>query len=79
MSLADPFLRIEDVTFRYASRVILNDVGLSFGRGQVVAIMGGSGMGKTTLLKLIGGLLSPEKGRIVFDGEVMNPSDQKAI
>lgn len=79
MSLADPFLRIEDVTFRYASRVILNDVSLSFGRGQVVAIMGGSGMGKTTLLKLIGGLLSPEKGRIVFDGEVMNPSDQKAI
>ncbi len=79
MSLADPFLRIEDVTFRYASRVILNDVSLSFGRGQVVAIMGGSGMGKTTLLKLIGGLLSPEKGRIVFDGEVMSPSDQKAI
>ena len=79
MSLADPFLRIEDVTFRYASRVILNDVSLSFGRGQVVAIMGGSGMGKTTLLKLIGGLLSPEKGRIVFDSEVMNPADQKAI
>lgn len=79
MSLTDPFLRIEDVQFSYAKRVILDNVNLQFGRGQVVAIMGGSGMGKTTLLKLIGGLLSPQKGRIVFDGEVMNPSDQKAM
>ena len=79
MSLADPFLRIEDVTFRYASRVILNDVNLSFGRGQVVAIMGGSGMGKTTLLKLIGGLLSPEKGRTFPNDAVMTSADQKAI
>ena len=51
MSLADPFLRIEDVTFRYASRVILNDVSLSFGRGQDVANKGGSGKGKPTRLK----------------------------
>ena len=45
MSLTDPYLQIDDVTFGYSSRVILDDVSLSFGRGQVVAIMGGSGMG----------------------------------
>ena len=49
MALAVPFLCIVDVTFRLASRVILNDVSLSFGRGQVVAIMGGSDKGKQKL------------------------------
>lgn len=75
----EPYLTIEDVTFSYSSRVILDDVTLRFGRGQVVAIMGGSGMGKTTLLKLIGGLITPQKGRIVLDGEVMDTSSEKAL
>ena len=44
--------------------MILDDVSLSFGKGQVVAVMGGSGMGKTTILKLIGGLLKP--GAVIF-------------
>ena len=59
MSSDDSFLLIDDVTFGYGKRVILNQVTMRFGRGKVVAIMGGSGMGKTTLLKLIGGLLVP--------------------
>ena len=71
MSLSDPFLSIEDVTFSYGNgRVILNDVTLRFGRGQVVAIMGGSGMGKTTLLKLIGGF---------FPGTDVAPADTQAL
>ena len=75
MSLSEAFLEIQEVTFGYGARVILDDVTLKFGRGQVVAIMGGSGMGKTTLLKLIGGLITPQKGRIIFDrlGRVMKP------
>ena len=79
MPLTDPYLQIDDVTFGYSSRVILDDVSLSFGRGQVVAIMGGSGMGKTTLLKLIGGLLKPQKGRIILDGETLDAADQKEL
>lgn len=80
MSLSDPFLSIEDVTFSYGNgRVILNDVTLRFGRGQVVAIMGGSGMGKTTLLKLIGGLIRPQKGRILFDGTDVATADTQAL
>lgn len=79
MALTDPYLQIDDVTFGYSSRVILDDVNLSFGRGQVVAIMGGSGMGKTTLLKLIGGLLKPQKGRIILDGETLDAADQKEL
>ena len=79
MALTDAFLQIKDVTFSYGSRIILDDVTLSFGRGQVVAIMGGSGMGTTTLLKLIGGLIAPQKGQIVFDGKPMHASDSKSL
>ena len=58
----DWIVEIKDMSFSYAegSRVILDDVSLSFRKGEVIAIMGGSGMGKTTLLKLIGGLLTPD-------------------
>ena len=79
MSLSEAFLEIQEVTFGYGARVILDDVTLKFGRGQVVAIMGGSGMGKTTLLKLIGTLITPQKGRIIFDGEEIHTADIKRL
>lgn len=79
MAQSSRFLEIEKVTFSYGSRVILDDVTLSFRRAQVVAIMGGSGMGKTTLLKLIGGLITPQKGRVLFDGQQVHTQDKKAL
>ena len=67
---SDNFIQIDHVTFGYdASRPILNDVSLQFARGKVTAILGGSGCGKTTLLRLIGGVFTPQKGRVVFDGQ----------
>ena len=75
MSLKEAFLEIRDLTFGYSRRVILDDVTLKFGRGQVVAIMGGAGMGKTPRLKLTGGLLKPQKGEIIFDGEPIHTAD----
>ena len=73
------FVTVQDVTFGYGRRVILDDVTLHFGRGQVVAIMGGSGMGKTTLLKLIGGIETPDKGTILIDGEPLDTSDKEKL
>ena len=73
------FLVVQDVTFGYGSRVILDDVTLRFGRGQVVAIMGGSGMGKTTLLKLIGGLEAPDKGQVIFDNKPLDASNKESL
>jgi phospholipid/cholesterol/gamma-HCH transport system ATP-binding protein len=56
-SSSDPLVEIDHVVFGYdPSRTILNDVSLTFGRGKVTAILGGSGCGKTTLLRLIGGV-----------------------
>ena len=70
---------VNNVTFGYGKRVILDNVTMRFGRGKVVAIMGGSGMGKTTLLKLIGGLEQPNEGEVLFDGQVLDPNDKGSL
>jgi phospholipid/cholesterol/gamma-HCH transport system ATP-binding protein len=72
-------VEIEHVTFGYDQRVVLSDITMRFPRGKVVAIMGGSGCGKTTLLRLIGGMLVPRQGVIRFDGEPVNPRDRDAM
>src|SRR6195952_146488 len=77
---SDTFIQIDHVTFGYdASRTILNDVSLQFARGKVTAILGGSGCGKTTLLRLIGGVYKPQKGRILFDGVEVDTRDREQL
>jgi len=76
----DPFIEIDHVTFGYDStRTILNDVSLKFPRGKVTAILGGSGCGKTTLMRLVGGVHAADKGRVIFDGEVINTRDRDQL
>jgi phospholipid/cholesterol/gamma-HCH transport system ATP-binding protein len=71
---------IDHVTFGYdAGRTILNDVSLQFQRGKVTAILGGSGCGKTTLLRLIGGMFTPNQGRILFDGQPVDTRDKEQL
>ena len=57
------------VSFSYGSRSVLRDVSFSIDAAEKVAVLGGSGEGKTTLLKLILALVRPESGRIIIDGE----------
>ena len=77
---SDTFIEIDHVTFGYdASRTILDDISLKFQRGKVTAILGGSGCGKTTLMRLIGGVHAADKGRVVFDGEVVDTRDQDQL
>ncbi len=49
---------------------------MRFPRGKVVALIGGSGSGKTTILRLIGGLLRPSRGPVVFDGQDVHTLDR---
>jgi phospholipid/cholesterol/gamma-HCH transport system ATP-binding protein len=78
--MSDAFIEIDHVTFGYdASRTILNDISLRFMRGKVTAVLGGSGCGKTTLLRLIGGVYAANSGRVVFDGEVVNTRDRTQL
>ena len=77
---SDTFIEIDHVTFGYdASRTILNDVSLSFPRGKVTAILGGSGCGKTTLLRLIGGVHAPDSGQVRFDGQVIDTRNKQQL
>lgn len=61
-------LEVRDVVGGYGSVQILNGASLKVGRGQIVALLGGNGTGKSTLLKAISGLLTPWSGTIEFDG-----------
>lgn len=58
---------VQNLSFSRGNKKIFNDISLEFERGKVTAIMGPSGTGKTTLLKLIGGQLFPEQGTIIVD------------
>ena len=62
-------VEIENLTFKRGERVIYDDISLSIPKGKVTAIMGPSGIGKTTLLRLIGGQIKPDSGKILFAGK----------
>ncbi len=60
---------MRDVSFTRGNRCIFDNISLTVPRGKITAIMGPSGIGKTTLLRLIGGQIAPDHGEILFDGE----------
>ena len=64
----DILIKVRGLGFRRGSRVIFDGMDMDFRRGAITAIMGPSGTGKTTLLKLIGAQLYPEAGSITVDG-----------
>ena len=70
-SKLDEIASLKEVTFSYSpdQRTILNGLNMSFKRGQVTAVMGGSGCGKTTVLRLLGGQVLANAGKVLFDGE----------
>ncbi len=61
-------IEVNNLTFKRGERIIYDNLNLRVQKGKITAIMGPSGIGKTTLLKLIGGQLQPEQGEILFDG-----------
>ena len=67
------------MTFGYDRRTVLSGISMNFARGKVTAIMGGSGCGKTTLLRLIGGQLRPNTGEVRVDGQVVNRLDRNEL
>lgn len=65
----DTLVRIRDLHFARGARMIFDGVDLDIPRGGITAIMGPSGTGKTTLLRLIGGQLDPDRGSVQVDGQ----------
>lgn len=70
---------VRDLQFGYGSRDVLHGVTLNVPRGKVVAIMGGSGCGKTTLMRLIGGQLKPRGGSITVCGQNVPALDRAGL
>lgn len=65
-------VEIRDLEFGYGDRKILSNLRMDFPRGKLIAVMGGSGCGKTTVLRLIGGQIRPQRGEVRVGGEVVH-------
>ncbi len=74
-----PFVELRDVHFSYGERPILRGLSLAVPRGKVTAIMGASGGGKTTVLRLIGGQQKAQQGQVLFDGQDVGRMDTAAL
>ena len=72
-------IELVDVSFAYDRRPVLQGITMTVPRGKVVAIMGGSGCGKTTILRLIGGQLRPQSGKVLVAGQSVPDLDADAL
>ena len=81
MTTSNPesLVELRNLTFGYGERVILDNISLSVPRGKVTALMGASGGGKTTILRLIGAQNKAQKGELLFDGQDVTPMNQEQI
>jgi len=73
------YITLTDVVFSRSGRRIFDGVSLQIPRGKITAIMGPSGTGKTTLLKLIGGQLKPDSGEVMVAGQPVPKLNRKAL
>ena len=75
----EPLVELKNLSFGYGERVILEGVSLVVPRGKVTALMGASGGGKTTILRLIGGQTRAQSGQLLFDGDDVTPMNQSQM
>jgi len=76
---SDTLVELRDVRFGYGERVILDGISLTVPRGKVTALMGASGGGKTTVLRLIGGQYRAQSGSLTFEGQEVGAMDQAEL
>ena len=77
----DGNVEIQNLSFSYSplSKTLIEDFSLSVSKGQMIALVGGRGSGKSTIAKLIAGLYEPTKGKILFDGKEMKDIDRNVF
>ncbi len=76
---ATPIIRVEHLVARYGDKTILDDISLDVRRGERLVIVGGSGCGKTTLLRHLIGLQQPAEGRVIVDGDDITHADEDQL
>lgn len=77
--MADALIDIEDLHFSYGKRRLLNGLNLSLIEGRITAILGTSGVGKTTLLRLLAGQLRPSQGAVRYRGRVVHEMSDREL
>jgi phospholipid/cholesterol/gamma-HCH transport system ATP-binding protein len=78
----DPMIHLDGVTMAFGSKVILDDINLQVPLGKITVVIGGSGSGKSTTLKLIVGFIRPTRGRIWVDGQdvlTLTPAERMEV
>ena len=78
-SVDAPLVVLKDIHFGYGERAVLEGVSLQVPRGKVTALMGASGGGKTTVLRLIGGQYKAQSGQLLFDGQNVSALDRNGL
>ena len=72
-------LEIKNLYKNYGEKQVLNNITLTVPQGKIIGLLGKNGTGKTTLIKLINGLLTPTEGEIIFEGEKIGPQSKLNI
>ncbi|MEP6792338.1 MAG: ATP-binding cassette domain-containing protein, partial [Ramlibacter sp.] len=76
---ATALVECRNLSFGYGQRRVLDDVSFTVPRGKVTALMGASGGGKTTVLRLIGGQARAQSGQVLFDGQDVGKLDAAGL
>jgi phospholipid/cholesterol/gamma-HCH transport system ATP-binding protein len=74
-----PAVEFRNVKFGYGDQIVLNDISFRVMRGELLIVLSPSGGGKSTILKLTLGLMKPDEGRILIDGEDITDYDEEAL
>src|SRR5690606_39904625 len=77
--MTDNIVEIDNLSFGYKGRLLHKGINMVFPRRKIVAIMGGSGSGKTTILRLIGGQLKPVKGEVRVGDQVVHEQSRNEL
>ena len=77
--MSNNFVDIQNMSFYRGDRAIYKDISLQIPKGKITAVMGPSGTGKTTLLRLIGGQLMPDEGKVLLDQQNVPDLSRKQL
>jgi phospholipid/cholesterol/gamma-HCH transport system ATP-binding protein len=78
-AIHDPIVEVRDVHYSIGNRAIFSGLNLTIPRGRITAIMGPSGTGKTTLLRLMTGQIKPTRGQVLFDGKAIGALNTRQL